>query len=713
MITAPPPIRTTSSLPRGLLSRLVRHGTRTTDSNHASANFRPDIQGLRALAVGIVVLDHARIPGLSGGFVGVDVFFVISGFLITGLLLGDLAKHQKVRFLTFYARRAARILPAATVVIAVTAIASYLILGVLQARTVGVDSVWAVFFAANIRFAAAGTNYFAATSNATSPLQHFWSLAVEEQFYLVWPALLGLVAFSVRRVRATRGLALHVPRATIAVLLGCAFAGSLFLSVTQTVASPTAAYFSTIDRVWELSLGAMLAVALPWLGQLPRISKIVLSWSGLAAVLVAATTFTTHTLIPGYAALLPVLGCAAMLVGGIGLTRGTASGLLSIRPLRFIGDTSYSLYLWHWPILILGADYLGARDTIAVRVGLIAGALAVSALSYYGLENPLRRAKLLLARSWHAMVLWPLAVGAVLFVGLVAAPAVPFSSATGPVKAVPVPTAVATAVAAALSQAPIPHATSPSLAVAATDHVDLGACSAYRMLTSKICNYGDHKGTRTVVIFGNSHSVMWVPAIAKLAKFEHLRFYPVVKEACGYDTYTDVVPGLSPKNQCTQWYHWALTQIKRLHPDVIIMASYTATRYWLAGETTAITQLKPLAPRFILLSDTPTIPSPANCLTTTGATQKSCLWPESDKVRTHDTQSAAIAAAARVQYLDITNFFCNAASLCPSVINGLIPYYDGAHLTPQYSTYLASALAHALNLSGPNVITPVAVSISS
>ncbi len=684
---------------------------------HHSVKFRPDIQGLRALAVFAVVLDHANLLRVHGGFSGVDVFFVISGFLITSLLLDDLTRFHRIRFTVFYARRAARILPAATIVIIATAVASIFLLGVLQSRNVFSDSVWAAFFVANIHFANIGTNYFLAGS-ATSPLQHFWSLAVEEQFYLVWPGLIAIVAF-VMRARHRRD---QVPRFAIGSTLGVLFAGSLYFSIAQTASNPTSAYFSTLDRTWELALGALLAVALPLITRMPTLLKVTLAWSGLAAIFLAAFLYTAATPFPGYAALLPAGGSAAVIAGGAGLSYGGAHHLLSAKPLRFTGDISYSLYLWHWPILVLGADYLGPSDTAPVRVALVALAFVLAALSYFALENPLRRAKLLLRRAWHGLALWPIALASIIVVALLATPAVPFAAATGPVANVDVTRAVARAVAAGEADARIPHATSPSLAVAATDSVDLGDCSAYLHLTEKVCQLGDSKGKSTVVLFGNSHSAMWAPGLAKMTRSEHWKFYPLVKEACSYEEYTGLRPGLSPKGHCALWYHWALHQIKLLHPSVIIMGSYTATQYWRVGETAAVEQVKALTPRFILLSDTPTLrplncqnearstqPAcvwPAGCLTKAGATQASCLWHEtSAKVRLQ-TMTADIAAAANVQYLNITPWFCD-VRLCPSVINDLIPTYDGGHLTPQFSNYLATALARSLNLAGNDVSQPV------
>jgi len=676
------------------ISHFLRFGTR---GKHAatSSKFRQDIQGLRALAVGIVVLDHAHIPWFNGGFIGVDVFFVISGFLITGLLLGDIAKHARVRFLSFYSRRAQRILPAATVVILVTCIASIALLGIIQARSVLVDGVWAVFFGANIHFASVGTNYFAASAS-TSPLQHYWSLAVEEQFYLVWPAVMGIVALVFRR----KGVVGHVPRLPIALTLVVVGGLSLYLSVVQTASNPTAAYFSTIDRTWELAVGALLAVALPWLGKIPSALRCALSWSGLAAIITAALVFTTATAIPGYNALLPVLGCGALLVGGVGLPRHGAHSLLSIRPLRFLGDISYSLYLWHWPILIIGAAYLGARDTLSVRVALIFGSVLVATLSYYGLENPLRHVRLLSQRTWRGLVLWPIATGLVMF----GAPSGPFAAAAGAANATMSPlNAVRAAVVAGQAADAVPALTDPGLLTASTDHVSIGSCSQYPVFTGKVCNLGDANGTKTIVVFGNSHSVMWVPGLIVLAKEEHLKLYPIVKEACAYEAFPDLNLEWNIANECTTFYDWAKAQIKKLHPDLIIIGTFSKTPHWVAGETSVINTLKLLTPRLILLGDTPYTKAPAQCLLQSGATQGTCLSSEAVLGTKVQAQVQAIASSTRVQSLDLTNLFCDDA-LCPAVINGLIPTWDGKHLTPQYSTFLAPALESALNVLGTKVI---------
>jgi hypothetical protein len=291
------------------------------------------------------------------------------------------------------------------------------------------------------------------------------------------------------------------------------------------------------------------------------------------------------------------------------------------------------------------------------------------------------------------------------------APVAMASYASGAVAAHPL-AVLAQAVADGEQNEPLPATTTPTVAHAFYDHVDLGRCSAFRRLRSAICNYGDPNGTKTVVVFGNSHSAMWIPALAVAAKADHWKLYPVVKESCGYDTYTDVVPGLNGANACSSWYGWAKTVIARLHPNVIVMGSYTFTKYWALGERLVISQLRPLTKRFVLLSDSPWIPSPAECLTFPNATQGTCLRHESPQRIAAQVKTHAVAQVMHVQYLDITPLLCD-DRLCPSVIDGIIPTADGSHVTPQYSAFVALALDAGINLTGGHTIAIVSAPVPS
>ena len=291
------------------------------------------------------------------------------------------------------------------------------------------------------------------------------------------------------------------------------------------------------------------------------------------------------------------------------------------------------------------------------------------------------------------------------------APVVMSSYASGAVAANPL-AVLAQAVADGEQNDPLPATTTPTAVDALYDHVNLGRCSAFRRLRSAICNYGDPNGTKTVVVFGNSHSAMWVPALAVAAKADHWKLYPVVKESCGYDTYTDVVPHLNAANACSSWYGWAKKVIARLHPNVIVMGSYTFTAYWALGERIVISQLRPLTKRFVLLSDSPWIPAPAQCLLYLNSTQGTCLRHESPRRVAVQVKTHAIATVMHVQYLDITPLLCDERR-CPSVIDGIIPTADGSHVTPQYSTFVALALDAGINLTGGHTVAIVSAPVPS
>ncbi|HWJ09936.1 MAG TPA: acyltransferase, partial [Nocardioides sp.] len=359
-------------------------------------SFRSDIQGLRALAVGLVILAHAGFRSAAGGFIGVDVFFVISGFLIIGLLLREAGESGRISIVDFYARRARRVIPAATVVLVVTAVAAAYVLPLVRGVEVIKDAVWAAFFAANIRFSLVETDYFS-QGEPPSPVQHYWSLAVEEQFYIVIPVLLLLVALVVRRrspdlsVEARR----RALRRAVVVVLGVVTLASLAWSVHVTAVSPTGAYFSTAARAWELGIGGLAATAL-W-GSTPRLGRWAteaLLVAGLAMIAWATLAFDARTAVPGSIVLVPVVGAALMLVAG-----GTTAApdtflfrLFSIGPARVIGDWSYSLYLWHFPVLRLAQEHWGeprlSRPHLVVALALV---LVLSAASYHFVEQPFRK----------------------------------------------------------------------------------------------------------------------------------------------------------------------------------------------------------------------------------------------------------------------------------------------------------------------------------
>ena len=344
--------------------------------------FRADVQALRAVAVLLVVLYHAGVPALTGGFIGVDVFFVISGFLITGLLVKEQERSGTISILKFYGRRMRRIMPAAALVLIATVVASYQWLGYIRGAHIAEDAEWASVFLANFHFAAVGTDYLNAQSDP-STLQHYWSLAVEEQFYVVRPALFLLLGWIAKSARNK-----ILPVALIV-------AASYAFSIVYTGQDATRAYFSPFTRACELGAGALLALLAVQLAKLPQRAGVVLSVAGMAGIVVAAFTITEAMPFPGWVVAVPVLATCAVLAGG-SVIQGTAlDTAYRFKPVQLIGLWSYSLYLWHWPVLTIPWERLGHAPTLLVRGLLVIGAVALAAATYYLVENPIRNMALL------------------------------------------------------------------------------------------------------------------------------------------------------------------------------------------------------------------------------------------------------------------------------------------------------------------------------
>jgi peptidoglycan/LPS O-acetylase OafA/YrhL len=353
-------------------------------------NFRPDVQGLRAVAVAVVVLYHVGVPGIGGGYVGVDVFFVISGFVITKLLLRQSERTGRPRFAEFYARRARRILPAAGLVALVALFATYKWLGFIQGDYVASDTRWVAVFLGNVHFSSVGTNYLQ-SQLPPSPLQNYWSLAVEEQFYVVYPAAMALICI------LARGISL---RTKMMIFTGAVFLVSFAWSAYYTAIDPTGSYFSTTTRAWELALGGFVAAGTFIWGKLARPAASAVAWAGIAAIAVSVTVFSTTIQYPGWLAIVPVGGAALAIAGGVNAGRTGPEVILGTLPFLWIGDLSFSIYLWHWPILTIANEDATKPLRGVDKFLLVVAITALSAVTYYLYENPIRRSKRLGKTPW-------------------------------------------------------------------------------------------------------------------------------------------------------------------------------------------------------------------------------------------------------------------------------------------------------------------------
>jgi peptidoglycan/LPS O-acetylase OafA/YrhL len=682
---------------------------------------------LRAIAVLTVIASHASIPFLQGGFVGVDVFFVISGFLISQLLYREVEKSGRVSIPGFYARRARRILPAATLVTIATIVASAIWLSAIDLLTTVKDALWATFFGANIRFAAVGTDYFA-QEEPPSPMQHYWSLSVEEQFYVVWPALLLVLVLVAGRRALPRRLVLGV----LLLVTGASFAWS----VASTASNPLAAYFSTTARVWELGLGAVTAlVAVSVARRLPSMARGLVCLAGLVLIGYACLTYTDQTPFPGSAAAVPVVGSALVLLAGAagGAAQPLPVRALGVRPMRVVGDWSYSLYLWHWPVLIIAERHVGALGFWRTAVCLVV-VFALSGLTYRFVEQPFRSPRRFPTR--RALSLYPAAVALVLVASLSGYFYSQYSSGAyednPPVTLQqfgvedpsqvdldddPTIALVQASVIAARNHMAIPSQLEPEILTVRDDEPDVGACN-YEQDSRELCPRGDPNADRSIVVFGNSHARMWIPAFDKIGAELGYATYYFVKPNCSASLVTvgELVPGSPAWQECDDFRAWALDQIASLHPSLVVVASsgpnpvlYDSSGNRIpkdgidpavhAGYVDLFTRLATTSDHAVLLRDVPKSETlPDECLTTSGNDLGDCLFTPLPASVNDANISVAAAEEAGTDVVDPTPWICWDGS-CPAVIGNVLPYRDRGHLTTVYAESLAEELTGALGLS--------------
>jgi peptidoglycan/LPS O-acetylase OafA/YrhL len=369
--------------------------------------FRPDVQGMRAIAILLALVYHAGVPGFSGGYVGIEVFFVISGFVITGLLLREREGTGHTSLRSFYGRRARRIIPAATLVIIVTVIVTYHSLGPLVGHATAVDGQWAALFLANVHFEAVHTNYLVAQA-PPSPLLNYWSLGVEEQFYIVYPTLFLLIGWWARKGSF---------RVRLTVVLVAVIVASYVYSIALTSADAQSAYFSLFTRSWELALGGLIAVHGRYLQRIPQAWAAVASWVGLTVILVSSVTLNGSSVYPGALVAIPTVGAGLIIAAGAAAPAWGVERMLRRKSFQFVASISFPLYLWHWPILEIAAQSRGVTSLPVwdnILLLLVAGVL--STLTYYLFENPIRHSRFLARRRWASLLMGLCLIAATLVV---------------------------------------------------------------------------------------------------------------------------------------------------------------------------------------------------------------------------------------------------------------------------------------------------------
>ena len=667
---------------------------------------RLDIEGMRTIAVGVVLAFHAGLPWFSGGFVGVDVFFVLSGFLITGLLAREVASTGRVRIGNFWARRVKRLLPASATVLAFSALVTYIWLPITQRQDFGGDIISAALYVVNWRLADRSVDYLAEDIGA-SPVQHYWSLSVEEQFYVIWPLLMVVVAL----VAAKRW------KLGAFGVLGLVTAASFAYSVQQSHSDPGTAFFVSTTRIWELGIGALLALSAVRVGRLPGVLRAIGGWVGIALIAYATLSFDGSTTWPGVNALVPTVGAALMIASGITPAAYSPQRLLSVRPMVWIGGLSYSIYLWHWPMLVAAqAKYpdLRLRWTVLLMILSIVPAWLCHKL----IENPIRfgapfkptpRALGIGAALTALGVGIGFALNASVAIGTVVTEASPADSQGAAAISDPANAGkVWSDVKAVDKMRPLP-VDAPRDRPAQYDskpecQVRAGSSEAVE------CDFGDLDGKRTVVMVGDSKVLQWETALSSIARRQDWKVVQFAKSACPF---TAAYRGRTDGDKCHAWGEKVMDRIMAMKPDLVIESHRHSTALP-PGKTTGEptdrdAMVAGLADYWskLVKADIPVVtlldnPAPDKvvyeCVAQHSKDLPACASPKKDAVNRSgsNVQRAAAKRVPGVGVVDMDDVVCPDADQCSAVIGNVLVYRQGSHLTTTFVNSAEDQLSAAL-----------------
>ena len=614
------------------------------------------IQGLRALAALLVTLFHAK--WVSGGFIGVDIFYVISGFLITGLLIREIERTGSINFKEFYARRFKRLLPTSFFVLAVTAVFSWLLIPATMRSSLGRDIIAASLYVSNYLFAWWQADY--QNLDATpSPVIHYWSLAVEEQFYLLWPLLILL--FFMVATKLKKRIALTILVAAVTLL-------SFLFSIYQTETSPIWAFYSLPTRAWELGLGALL-VLLP-----PVKTKKLVGLVGFIFIIASAFIFNETTAFPGLNAVLPVLG-TVMLISTINSWPPFLNDVANSKISQWLGEISYPLYLWHWPLLVLPSTYFSRPLEVYERILAIIATIVLADLTHRFIEEPFRKKKILptlVFKQSAVITLVSVLIGTTVF----------FTSSDR---------INVTGIDGAISLAQIK----------ARPLVYEDGCHAnYAETKSDACEYADKDSQKTIVLYGDSHAAQWFPALVEIASRSGYKLVSLTKSACPSVDVVRSDQGAFKMSRCEKWREDSLLRISKIKPDVLVMSSFQyfaqprqfqdRNQWWTDGQRKLLNSVKNASPHLIYLTDTP---HPARDI-------PACLTNNSIS-KCNTTERSENLSISGFDVIDPNAWLCSRT--CPAVKDGVVAYRDASHISVDIAIALIPRLTQALRNQGVNL----------
>jgi peptidoglycan/LPS O-acetylase OafA/YrhL len=654
------------------------------------AGFRPEIEGIRALAALLVATFHIWLHRVSGG---VDVFFVVSSFLITTGLLSQIERKGQVQFLAFWARLIKRLLPAALFVLVVVIIASVFLMPKSRWKDTIEQVAAAAIYLENWLLAWRSVDYLA-QHEAVSPVQHFWALSVQGQFYFAWPILFALGTAMAQRLQLAR-------RAVFTGLVLALFTASLAYSIWITAVNQPLAYFNTFARVWEFSIGALLALHLPRV-QLPKALRVLMGWVGLLALLSCGLILQVSRVFPGYAALWPTLAAVLIITAG---TTGSAFGadrLLSSRPLVYLGGISYAIYLWHFPLLTF-ARLLAAPGELSwlAGLGILLSSIVLAAITQRLIENPARYSGIgkevpARALAFGAACLAPVVLGLGAWTALfvheksIALRHVEAGSTDYP-----------GAMRARASDPKVYRGQIfPGPFAVADDREMLGArgCGqAVSATVAKPCVLGDPRGTTTIAVVGGSHSSQWLPAFQAIAREKSWRVVAFTKSNCPF--YLGAGVRDNENAACSEWNRNVVVQLIQLRPDAVFTTStryadgdeFVPDGYLAAWRALAAARLTVIA-----LRDNPDFEFDVSaCVEIHGAGAPLCALPRTQMLETPSPVELLEPAPHNVKFIDLSDYFCDAQT-CPPVIGNVLVYRHQNHITATYVRSLAPMLQRAI-----------------
>ncbi|MFZ4895667.1 acyltransferase family protein [Plantibacter sp. Mn2098] len=695
---------------------------------------RTDIQGLRALAVTLVVVFHLWPRVLPGGYVGVDVFFVLSGFLITAHLLREAERTGGIRLGRFWARRARRLLPAALTVLVATVVGVWAFAPVGYVDRFLHEVLASTLYVENWVLAGSAVDYLAAEASA-SPVQHFWSLSVEEQFYLLWPVVLLAGVWIARR----RGAPLRV---VVGALLGAVVLASLVWSVVYTAADAAPAYFATTTRTWEFGAGGLLAVVAAGTAgrtKAPNGVRVWAAWIGVAAIVASAAAYSASTPFPGWTAALPVVGTLLVIWAAGPTGHVSPDRIFGLGPVRMLGDQSYAVYLWHWPIIVLGGFALGRDATLLQQLGMLVATGVLAAVTTRWIERPIRfgaLSRISPARALAAAGAAMLVVVAVTVAGLPVAGSRVIQAQDELTAVIADPPACFGAAALAEAACATSDPDSPAGASSVpdpslADDPPERCIAGTRDDSFDVCAYGaaQKDAVRTVALVGDSHAEQWLPAMSAVATAERWRVIVMTKSSCPFSDAVRTEPGMSAAVQstmndsCRRWNDETMRYLAA-HREITTVLVAARGRNPVVpgpGETWRQTaegayldrwaQVPSSVRHIVVLRDTPRMTD------STLACVRDAAHPAADCARARRaaleddpqfdaalraTKATAVAPGKpvigtdRVTPLDLSDLFC-AAATCAPVVGGVLVYRDSHHLTWVYAATTAPTLANRLD----------------